>query len=142
GFVAVPLVHAVRLLKRRLFPSARLNVTVGTRWFGSGRTYRQLLRSPADFDAAPTQPTDRAAIIYTSGSTGPPKGVVYEHGMFDAQVEMIRDFFGMEAGEIDLPAFPLFGLFNAAMGVTTVIPDMDPTRPADVNPANMVQHIR
>ncbi|MGE0377877.1 MAG: fatty acid CoA ligase family protein [Planctomycetaceae bacterium] len=142
GLIAVPIVHAARVLKRRSFPSTRLHVTVGRRWFWGGRTYRQLLRSRNKLEMLPTRPTDAAAVIYTSGSTGPPKGVVYEHGMFDAQVEMIRDFYGIQPGEIDLPGFPLFGLFNAAMGVTTVIPDMDPTRPADVNPDNIVQHIR
>lgn len=33
GFVAIPMVHAVRSLLRRRFPKARLNVTVGRRWF-------------------------------------------------------------------------------------------------------------
>ncbi|MEZ6146402.1 MAG: fatty acid CoA ligase family protein [Planctomycetaceae bacterium] len=142
GFVAIPIVHAVRLARRRLFPHARLNVTVGRRWFWGGRTYRQLSACHGELQIVPTRATDPAAIIYTSGSTGTPKGVVYEHGMFDAQVDMIRDFYGIEPGEIDLPGFPLFGLFNAAMGVTTVIPDMDPTRPADVNPENIISHIR
>jgi acyl-CoA synthetase (AMP-forming)/AMP-acid ligase II len=36
----------------------------------------------------------------------------------------------------------LFGLFNAAMGVTTVIPDMDPTRPANVDPRKIIATIR
>ena len=142
GFVAIPIVHMARLAKRRLFPQARLNVTVGRRWFWGGRSYRQLAKTSGPFQMVETQSTDHAAVIYTSGSTGTPKGVVYEHGMFDAQVDMIRDFYGVEPGEVDLPGFPLFGLFNAAMGVTTVIPDMDPTRPADVNPENIIQHIR
>jgi acyl-CoA synthetase (AMP-forming)/AMP-acid ligase II len=86
-----------------------------------------------------TEATDPAAIIFTSGSTGPPKGVLYEHGMFDAQVDLIRDRFGISAGEIDLPGFPLFALFNLAMQVTTVIPDMDPTRPADVDPTKILE---
>lgn len=141
GFVAIPIVHVARLAKRRLFPQARLNVTVGRRWFWGGRTYQQLSTSEGAFEIVRTQSTDQAAVIYTSGSTGTPKGVVYEHGMFDAQVDMIRDFYGIDPGEVDLPGFPLFGLFNAAMGVTTVIPDMDPTRPADVNPENIIQHI-
>jgi len=88
-----------------------------------------------------TQATDQAAIIFTSGSTGPPKGVSYEHGMFDSQVDLIRDRFGIQPGEIDLPGFPLFALFNAAMQVTTVIPDMDPTRPANVDPVKILEAI-
>jgi acyl-CoA synthetase (AMP-forming)/AMP-acid ligase II len=144
GFVAVPLVHAVRLLKRKLFPSARLNVTVGRRWLWGGTTYRRLLRTNADpvrETLAQSRGSDPAAIIFTSGSTGAPKGVLYEHGMFDAQVELIQGFYGIEPGEIDLPGFPLFGLFNAAMGVSTVIPDMDPTRPAAVDPVKIVRAI-
>ncbi len=143
GFVAVPRVHAIRSVFRRRFRSARLNVTVGRRWFWGGVTYDQL-RGEAwtPFEIVPTRATDPAAVIFTSGSTGPPKGVLYEHGMFNAQVDLIRDFYGIQPGEIDLPGFPLFGLFSAAMGVTTVIPDMDPTRPAEVDPAKIVEAIR
>ncbi|MBL9125187.1 MAG: AMP-binding protein, partial [Planctomycetaceae bacterium] len=88
------------------------------------------------------QPDDPAAIIFTSGSTGPPKGVLYRHGNFCAQVEQIRDQHAIAAGGIDLACFPLFGLFNSAMGVTTVIPDMDASRPAAVDPARLVAAIQ
>lgn len=147
GFIAVPIVQAVRLLKRGRFPDARFNVTVGRRWFWGGPTYSQLIetgRSANRPDVAGHSPaaTDAAAIIFTSGSTGPPKGVLYEHGMFDAQVDLIRGFYGIQPGEIDLPGFPLFGLFNAAMGVTTVIPEMDPTRPAQVDPEKILAQAR
>src|SRR5262249_38150793 len=73
--------------------------------------------------------------------TGPPKGVLYRHGNFNQQADEIRDFYNIQPGEIDLPGFPLFALFNCAMGVTTVIPDMDPTRPARVNPKNIIEHV-
>lgn len=140
GFVAIPVVHAVRSLLRKRFPKTWLNVTVGRRWFWSGPTLRQLRRRPwPGTTIARTTPEDPAAIIFTTGSTGPPKGVLYRHGNFDAQVEQIRDRYGIEPGEIDLPGFPLFGLFNCAMGVTAVIPDMDPSRPAKVNPRNFLE---
>lgn len=142
GFVAVPRVHAVRSLLRRRFRRARRNVTVGRRWFWRGGSYEQLLRgTPVNGSGQVVASGDPAAVIFTSGATGPPKGVVYEHGMFAAQVRLIREFYGIEPGEIDLPAFPLFGLFNAAMGVTTVIPEMDPTRPATVDPERIVRAI-
>ena len=47
----------------------------------------------------PTQSSDEpAAIIFTSGSTGPPKGVLYEHGMFAAQVDLLQEFYGRRTG--------------------------------------------
>ncbi len=82
-----------------------------------------------------------AAIIFTSGSTGPAKGVLYRHGNFDRQVTEIRDFYGIRPGEIDVSCFPLFGLFNAAMGVTSVIPAMDVTRPAAVDPRKIISAV-
>ncbi len=86
-------------------------------------------------------PQDMAAILFTSGSTGLPKGVVYRHRHFSAQVEMLKNAFGIQPGEVSLPTFPLFALFDPALGVTTVVPQMDPTRPAKVNPKLLVQAI-
>ena len=48
---------------------------------------------------------------------------------------------GIQPGEIDLPTFPLFALFGPALGMTAIIPDMDPTRPAQVDPAKIVEAI-
>lgn len=153
GFVAVPLVQALRILSAWRFGSARFNVTVGARWFWGGETYGSLKATEypgvgtdsnrigppgSPGQKAPTRATDAAAIIFTSGSTGPAKGVVYEHGMFAAQVVALRDYYCIEPGGSDLPGLPLFALFNTAMGVTTVVPDMDPTRPAQVDPQRIV----
>ena len=88
-----------------------------------------------------TQPDDLAAILFTSGSTGPPKGVVYRHRHFNAQVELLRNAFDIKAGEVSLPTFPPFALFDPALGMTTVVPLMDPTRPADANPSQLVDTV-
>ena len=77
---------------------------------------------------------ETAAILFTSGSTGPPKGAVYTHAIFQAQVESFRSLYAIEPGEIDLCTFPLFALFAPALGMTAIVPDMDPTRPARVDP--------
>jgi len=86
--------------------------------------------------------TDLAAILFTSGSTGASKGVCYEHGMFDAQVRLVRDTYGIEPGEIDLPLLPIFALFDPALGMTAVVPELDPRRPAAMDPAAIVRAIR
>jgi len=144
GFIGIPLAQAVRAVLRGRFPKAKYNVTVGRRWFWGGRTIAQLRarRLSDGFRPIATQADDPAAIIFTTGSTGPPKGVLYRHGNFNRQADEIRDFYGIQPGEIDLPGFPLFALFNCAMGVSTIIPDMDPTRPARVDPRNIIEAVR
>ncbi len=85
---------------------------------------------------------DLAAIIFTTGSTGPPKGVRYDHSVFAAQLRLIRDYYGIGFNDIDQPAFPLFALFSTALGACSIIPDMDPTQPAKVNPEKFVASIK
>jgi acyl-coenzyme A synthetase/AMP-(fatty) acid ligase len=143
AFIGIPLAHVMRLLRRKPFRTVEQVVTVGRRWFWGGPTLCDLHdRGSEAFALAETTWDEPAAILFTSGATGPAKGVVYEHGMFDAQVRAIRDHYGIEPGEVDLPGFPLFALFSTAMGMTSVIPDMDPSRPARVDPARIVEAIR
>ncbi len=84
---------------------------------------------------------DPAAIIFTTGSTGPPKGVCYPHGIFWAQLDLIRNYYRIGPGEVDQPAFPLFALFSTALGARAVLPDMDPSRPAKVDPKRFIRTI-
>jgi acyl-CoA synthetase (AMP-forming)/AMP-acid ligase II len=163
GFIAISKAQAVRTVMKRRFPHAKLNVTVGRRWFWGGVTYKQLLEQgrvawsrPRDHasteaqhghDGGPSRPChalptthadDPAAIIFTSGSTGPPKGVLYTHRMFDAQASEIQRAYDIKSGGVDLACFALFGLFNAAWGVTTVFPHMDFSRPASADPLELL----
>jgi len=89
----------------------------------------------------PSSAQEPAAILFTSGSTGPPKGAIYTHAIFQGQVERFRCLYAIEPGEIDLCTFPLFALFAPALGMTSIVPDMDPTRPARVNPAKIAEAI-
>ena len=138
AFIGIALAH----LARRLLGWARSAdklVTVGTRWGWGGPTLAQVERAGAGSgpQLADTAPDEVAGILFTSGSTGVPKGVVYRHRHFAAQVRLLREAFGQEPGGVDLPTFPPFALFDPALGLTSVIPDMDPTRPAAADPRKL-----
>ncbi|MCL1139167.1 olefin beta-lactone synthetase [Shewanella pneumatophori] len=75
-----------------------------------------------------------AAILFTSGSTGTPKGVVYSHKMFEAQISALKNDYQIKPGERDLATFPLFSLFGPALGMASIVPDMDASKPITANP--------
>ena len=82
-----------------------------------------------------------AAILFTSGSTGIPKGAVYSHANFHAQINALKNCYDIQTGEVDLATFPLFALYAPAMGMTSVIPFMDFTRPGSVEPPRLAAAI-
>ena len=124
-------------------PAVKL-VTSGPKlgWGGlNTKQLRKLGQKTSGPVLADTQPDEMAALLFTSGSTGIPKGVVYRHRHFISQVKMLQSAFDIRPGEVDLPTFPPFALFDPAMGMTTVVPFMDPTRPAKADPKLLVQTI-
>ena len=135
AFIGIPLAQFARRVLGWA-KSAKKIVTVGPRWAWGGTTLAKIevRGSGAGPQLADTAPDDVAGILFTSGSTGVPKGVVYRHRHFVAQIELLRNAFGMQPGGVDLPTFPPFALFDPALGLTSVIPDMDPTRPASADP--------
>jgi acyl-CoA synthetase (AMP-forming)/AMP-acid ligase II len=143
AFIGIPQAHVIRTLYPKFFKTVRIWVTVGRRWFWKGFTLNQMRQVPwKPYSMAKTRENDTAAILFTTGSTGPAKGVVYTHGNFDAQLRHIKTHLGLSMDEIDLSTFPLFALFWPPLGITSVIPDMDSTKPARVNPKKIIEAIQ
>lgn len=140
AFIGIPRAHVARRLLGWGRASIRSTVVVGGGSFWGGVPLDRLgsPAQPAPFVAADTRRDDVAAILFTSGSTGPPKGAVYTHGTFAAQIEALREMYGFLPGEVDLPTFPLFALFAPALGMTALIPEMDFTRPGSVDPRKIL----
>ncbi len=142
-FIGIPKACLFRLLFPSSFASVRTSLCCGFSAGLFGPDFcRQAEKISPPFPVYPARPDDLAAIIFTTGSTGPPKGVRYGHGVFHAQLRLIRDFYQIGPGQTDQPGFPLFALFATALGAKAVIPDMDPTRPARVDPRKFVASLQ
>ena len=142
AFIGIPLANIIRKLHFNSFKSVKLIVSVGNSLLGGGVNIKKLYKYQEDeFEIAKTKENDTAAILFTTGSTGPAKGVIYTHLNFKAQIESITNHFNIEKDEIDLPTFPLFALFDPAIGMTAVIPDMDPRKPAKVDPKKIIDTV-
>ncbi len=144
AFIGVTKAHLARKILGWARQSCELLVTTGPN-LGLGGITLKKLRELGDLSSEeamhPAQPNDMAAILFTSGSTGVPKGVVYRHRHFSAQVELLRTAFDIQPGDVSLPTFPPFALFDPALGMTTVVPLMDPTRPAEADPVKLIDAI-
>ncbi|MBX3177552.1 MAG: AMP-binding protein [Candidatus Hydrogenedentes bacterium] len=142
AFIGIPKAHIARQLFGWGKPTVKTLVSVGPKLFLGGYTLDGItLKEPRPFAPVEPAPGETAAILFTSGSTGIPKGAVYTHENFNAQVEILREDYGIQPGEKDLATFPLFALFGPALGMAAVIPDMDASQPATSNPRHIVDAI-
>lgn len=142
AFIGIPLAHVARVVLGWAKPTLKTLVTVGPKYFWGGATLDEI-REPSHrpYSMIDPDPDETAAILFTSGSTGVPKGAVYTHGVFSSQVEFLQEAFQFGAKEADLATFPLFALFDPALGMTAVIPEMDASKPANADPRKLIEAI-
>jgi acyl-coenzyme A synthetase/AMP-(fatty) acid ligase len=140
--LALPMVHAVRVFKRKPFASANIFITAGARWFWGGKTLSQCVSTKStpyttngfDFD-------EEAFIAFTSGSTGPAKGVSFTHGMIRTQARLIGEHYGLKPGTKTVECFAAFLIYDLLIGLTVVMPDMNMSKPATADPRNIARAI-
>lgn len=143
ALVSIPLGHLISKIFAKYFVSVKKKFLVGHSLILQTTSLHNFKKNNLSNDVLErTNGSDLAAVLFTSGSTGVPKGVEYQHSMFDRQASTIKDIYDLKVGDIDLPCFPLFGLFSLVAGVTLVLPEMDPSKPANVNPKNIVEPIQ
>ena len=143
AFVGIPAAQLARKLFGWGKSSIRINVTITPRWPHGWLDNFEVdgIEARDEPQFAARLPDSTAAILFTSGSTGVPKGAVYTHAIFRAQVELLRSTYGIEPGEVDLCTFPLFALFGPALGMTCVVPEMNFTRPGRVDPTKIISAV-
>lgn len=143
AFLGIPKAQIARKLLGWGKATIRKAMTVNRGWPAGWLNFLDLegMAEAPPPEIAPTRPDETAAILFTSGSTGVPKGAVYTHAIFEAQVATLRDQYDIRAGEVDLCTFPLFALFGPALGMTSVVPEMDFTRPGKVNPSRIIEAV-
>lgn len=144
AFIGIPKAQIARILFGWSPKTIKTVITAGKKYFWGGlmlSELRDIGEQAGYYDMVPTYKDDMAAILFTSGSTGIPKGVVYTHGIFDNQIKYLKEIYNIKPGERDLSTFPLFALFGPALGMTSIIPDMDPTKPAQADPKKIISAI-
>ncbi|MCI5065605.1 alpha/beta fold hydrolase, partial [bacterium] len=161
--IGSPRAQLLRLKKREIMPNLKFHITASD-WIYTGGPKLNFLKR---FSAKPLDVTSPSAvknriensetgssvrgedagnepvfIAFTSGATGKPKGVVYTNTMLAAQLSILREQFGIEAGKRDLPLLPIFSLFHLAGGVCSVFPNVDPARPLSLLPERVLKIVQ
>ncbi len=136
AFLGTPKAHLLRLLSRAI-RQIPLNLTAG-RWVFRLERYADAGKADPPVQVPPETP---ALITFTTGSTGPPKAAARSHAFLWAQHQVLAAHLGLTEEDIDMPTLPIFVLNNLASGTTSVLPDFDPRRPAEIDPTTVYRQL-
>lgn len=139
-FIGSPRAQLLRYLKKSLFPSLKFHITA-TDWVPAGSSHLGFLKKYASKPLEQVASTGTCFIAYTSGATGTPKGVRFTDEMLVEQLRIFREELGLKAGSKDLPLLPIFSLFNVALGICSVFPPLNPSKPLAVEPWKVLKLI-
>jgi len=133
--IGIPKAHILRRLFPKAFKSVQTYFNYGNSSFLGAKSIIKLsCAQSAEFSSVSVGADELGAILFTSGGTGRPKGVEYTHDIFISQTKALKDEFQLSENDVDCPGFPLFAMFTLSMGMTSCIPDMDPSKPAKACP--------
>lgn len=135
AFIGTPKAHLLRLMS----PAVRaipVHLAAGRRLL-SLRRHERAAWAEGAAEAARVEGSTPALVTFTTGSTGTPKAAARSHDFLWAQHRALAGHLKPVEGDIDMPTLPVFVLNNLASGVTSVLPDFDPRRPGDIDPARV-----
>ncbi|WP_440882115.1 fatty acid CoA ligase family protein [Tenacibaculum sp. C7A-26P2] len=142
AFIGTRIPHIIKKFSPKTFKTITISILV------KGNTLISKLSKPhkknthaSEVAIAKTNKKALAIINFTTGTTGPAKGVFFSYGMIEAMASMNYCVFKNSSKSINLVTVPLFGVLNILMGCTSILPYMDPTKPAKVNPRNIIKPI-
>jgi olefin beta-lactone synthetase len=139
ALVALPAVFIFKLFNGKSFEGVKIKWSLGFCPVLGVKNLKTVSFQEKFYPACHMEEDELAALLFTSGSTGPAKGVVYTCKIFNFQLDIIKEQYAVTSDDMDMSVFPLFALFAVCMGMSTVIPDMDTSKPAAADPVKILQ---
>jgi len=81
------------------------------------------------------------AVVFTSGSTGPAKGVRYSRNRIAKTVSVLRDHYQLTERDVIIAAFAPWAVFGPAIGIGSVLPVMNLSKPSSLTYDSLVSAI-
>lgn len=76
-----------------------------------------------------TDPSDDAVVVFTSGATGPAKPVAYSWARLAATAATLQGHYAFQSDDVLVAAFAPWAVLGPLLGLASVIPQMDASRP-------------
>ncbi len=130
AFVGCPKAFILKLMSKKV-REIGVNIISGT-----------IYKPKTNIEIEPATPDTTALITFTTGSTGLPKAAKRTHEFLLEQHYVLKKHLAPNVNDVDLASLPIFVLHNLACGTTSVIPDFNPQKPADINPQKILKDIK
>ena len=130
AFIACPKAFVLKFMSKKV-REVGINIVSGK--IHKTKTHIEIY--PATLDTT-------ALITFTTGSTGLPKAAKRTHEFLLEQHYVLKKHLQPQENDVDLASLPVFVLHNLACGTTSVIPDFNPQKPADINPKKILNDIK